>query len=439
LKRYWETGKTVLIFLLIASAVFLAGKTGYFDEFIGSAPALSRISGWLDSLKSSAATPAPAGGELSFAEAAKPVYAVVTGIGGHHCGIKYDSAQLSAFYSDTSNILGEALGSSSSPQEISEDDWRDALSSAGIYFDYLNPLPLSALTRWLVGSEISHWDARHSARRICISGSDDGDVFLYYTDSEGGFYRSQTAVQYSSLAECMAKYLPNNTQYAFEFGEDFNNIDPYTLIMPGTGRVPMVGSSNPVYDRIPPDKILVGFEMNPNLASQYQEMGAVVYMMENCYLRLYDSGLAVYKATGETGERLKIKYSGGEPGLNELLEGARSFVLNLVGGTSGSAELYYTGHSFSSADGSVTFTFDYFVSGIPVRLMDSPHAAIIKISRDAITEARLCFRSFSSSGAFTPALPDLQAAVLAAGEGGEPVLEYFESGGGVLSPQWTSR
>jgi hypothetical protein len=438
LKRYWETGKTILIFVLIASAVFLAGKTGYFDEFVDSAPALSRISGWLSSIKNTSATPAPPSSEMSFAEAARPVYAVVTGIGGHHWGVKYDGAQLSTFYNDTSNILGESLGSSSPPQAITEGAWRAALTSAGIYFDYLNPIPLSALTRWLVGTDMNLWDAEHSARRICISGSDDGKgVFLYFMDSEGAFYRSQTAVQYSSLAECMAKYLPNNTQYAFEFGEDLN-IDPYALIMPGTGRVPLVSLSNPVHDKISPDEILFSFEMNPNLASPYHESGAVVYMMENCSLRLYDSGLAVYKSTGDTGDRLKIRYSGGEPRINELLEGARSFIFNLIGGTSGAAELYYTGHSISKLDGSVTLTFDYFVSGIPVRLMDSPHAATIRISEGVITEARLCFRTFSSAGVYTPALPDLQAAILAGEEGGEPVLEYFESGGD-LTPQWTSR
>ena len=34
----------------------------------------------------------------------------------------------------------------------------------------------------------------------------------------------------------------------------------------------------------------------------YHESGAVVYMMENCSLRLYDSGLAVYKSTIDTGD-----------------------------------------------------------------------------------------------------------------------------------------
>jgi len=438
LKRYWETGKTVLIFVLIASAVFLAGKTGYFDELIESAPALSRISGWFGSLRDTAATPAPPGGEISFAEAARPVYGVVTGIGGHHCGIKYDGAQLASFYSDTSNLLGEALGSSSLPQEISEETWRAALTSAGIYFDYLNPVPLSAMTRWLLGSDTSGWDYGHSVRRICISGSDDGSgVILYYMDSKGGFHRAQTAVTYSALADCMAKYLPNDAKFAFELGEEFYNVDPYAIILPGTGRVPAVSLSNPVYDKVSPDDILFGFGINPNLASLYHESGAVVYMTENCSLRIYDSGLIVYKATGDTGERLQIKGSGDKPRTVELLEGARAFASVLIGGTTGAAELYFTGLNYDS-DGGITLTFDYFVGGIPVRLKDCPHAAIIKITQGVITEARLCFRTFASTGANTPALPDLQAAVLAGKEGGEPVLEFFESGG-TLSPQWTLR
>lgn len=438
MKRFRETGKTVLIFVLIASAVFLAGKTGYFDEFIDSAPLLSRLPGWLTSLKSVSVTSAPHDREIDFAEAARPVYAVVTGIGGHHYGIKYDGEGLSAFYNDTANILGEALGSSSEPQAITEIAWRSAITSAGIYFDYLNPIPLSALTRWLLGADMTHRGAEHSARRICISGTEDRGVYLYYIGNNGLFYRSKTAVLYSSLASCMAKYLPNNSYYAFELGKDIKKVDPYTLILPDTGRVPSVCSSNPMSDKIEMRDILLGFEMNPQLTSQYYESGADVYISENCSLRIYASGLAIYKATGDTGDRLKISYLGYKPQVSELLEGARSFASALVGGTAGAAELYYTRHTYNR-DGSIILTFDYFFNGIKLRPSSSPHAAVIKITGDVITEARLCFRSFSSVSGYTPALPDLQAAVLIGEEGGEPVLEYHEDGDGALTPQWTLR
>lgn len=439
MKRFWESVKTALIFVLIASAIFLAGKTGYFDELIDSSPLLSRLPGWLMTLKSASVTPAPREREIDFAEAARPVYAVVTGIGGHHYGIKYDGAELSAFYNDTANILGEALGSSSEPQAITEIAWRSAITSAGIYFDYLNPIPLSALTRWLLGTDVTHRGAEHSARRICISGTEDRGVFLYYTGNDGTFYRSETAVLYPSLASCMSNYLPNSSHYAFELGNDLNNIDPYTLILPDTGRVPSVSSSNPMSDRIDMRDILLGFEMNPQLTSQYYESGAEVYISENCSLRIYASGLAVYKAAGDTGDRLRISYSGDEPQVSELLEGARSFAYSLIGGTTGAAELYYTGHTYNRSDGSITLTFDYFFNGILLRPSSSSHAASIKINGDVITETRLSFRFFSSVSGYTAALPDLQAAALIGEEGGEPVLEYHEDGTGALIPQWTLR
>jgi len=437
LKRFWETGKTVLIFVLIASSVFLADRTGYFDEFIDSTPALSSLSGWLASLKS---TPSPPSGdsEISMSEAARPLYAVVTGIGGHHYGIKYDSVQLSALYYTAANILGEALGSSSEPQAITEGAWRAAITSAGIYFDYLTPMPLSALTGWLLGADMSHGGAEHSARRICISGTADGGVYLYYIASDGAFYRSDTAVQYAYLAPFMTDYLPNNTHYAFELGENYRNIDPYALIMPGRGQFPSISLSNPTFDRAAKKELLVGFGMNPYITPYNESTGAVVYVADDCSLRLYPSAIAVYKTTGDTEDRLKIEYSGLEPGVNEMLEGARSFVLPLIGSSAGSAELYYTGYARNS-DGSYTFTFDYFVSSIPVRLSSSSHAAIIKITDGVITEAKLCFKTFSAGSGYAVALPDLQAALLADEEGGEPVLEFYETGTGILTTQWTSR
>lgn len=439
MKRFWETGKTVLIFALIASAVFLAGKTGYFDEFIDSAPVLSPFFGWMTSLKS-ASTPAPRDSEISLNEAARPVYAVVTGVGGHHYGIKYDGAQLSAFYSDTANILGEALGSSSRPLAITEGAWRSAITSAGIYFDYLSPIPLSALAGWLLGSDMNHTGAEHSVRRICISGSADRGVYLYYIASDGGFYRSETAVPYSSLAARMSDYLPNSAHYAFELGREYKNVDPYAIILPGTDSVPSASSSNPMFDKIDTRDILVGFEINPHLSSPYNEStGAVVYVADNCSLRLYPSGLAVYKATGDTGGRLKIDYSGGAPEISELLEGARAFVSPLIGSAAGAAELYYTGHTCDESDGGCVLTFDYFINGIPVRPSASSHAASVKISGGVITEARLCFRTFASVDGRTTNLPDLQAAALIGEEGGEPVLEYHETSDEVLTTKWTLR
>ena len=434
-RRLLEAGKTLLIILLLVSAVFFAGKTGLYKDIKDSLPFIEDVKHWLTGSSGSSNESG-----VAFKEASVPLYVAVTGLGGQHYGIKHDGKTLKYFYERTGSILGKALSSSLSPYAITEEVWRKALVSPGIFYDYANPVPIVTLSNWF-GANARVFNSGDKVRRICLSGTEKGGVLLYYfNETDSKYYRLDTSVPYSTLSAHMGD-IPNGAKFAFELSEineAYAKVDPYTLLLHTSSVASEVTTQNPFYGIISQANILSMFKVNLRLSFHYSESeNTEVFDEERYSLRLQASGVATYRSSRSPGNRLNLTYSGAAPSISEMLDSARSLAISTVGSSRGDAEVLFT--AFTEAENVYTFNFDYYVNGIAVHLPFGQHAATVKISGEYIIEANLVFRSFKISSGLQKTLPELQAAVLVKNDGGEPTLGYYDDGKGNLVAEWTEK
>ncbi len=425
----------MIIALLLFSAVFLAVKSELFDSLIVSVPSLSQIAGGFSTNRKMAAL---AESRTVISPAAVPVCAVVTSKYGDHCGIKYDGSALNAFYSRISSVFGDALTLSAKPEEVAEEEWKLALSSVGLFLDFDNPIPLSAIVK-SSGSKITDDRASDRVRRICIAAYQNR-VYLYFVnESEKTFYRSLTVIGQATLGAYLSEYLPNDARFAFELGESYKDVDPYTVLMKST-KVFSAAAANPFYGKITKEKILEQFGINSLLGSQYYESNdSFLFVTEQYTLRINSDGSVSYKVTGSASTSLlKIRSEGLAPSVYEVVESVRNLVLSTVGSVCGNAALQLTGFEYEPEGKSATLTFDYYVNGIPVKTSPYRNAATIKVVGSRITSAQFFFRSYTLLENLEKVMPERQAAVLVSAYK-EPVLFYMDEGKPGLEPSWTEK
>ncbi len=155
-----------------------------FTEFFYSIPAFSKAS---DNGDNAEINP---GASDQYQQAALPLTAAVKGSSELRYGVKYDSKQIEELYGNFRMELGEALGSASLPESVTEDVWRAALTGQGVYFDYETAIPLDMLSCWLGTTLIN--DNEGSAKKLILTGDGGVGVLLYYMDGEGKAWRCNT-------------------------------------------------------------------------------------------------------------------------------------------------------------------------------------------------------------------------------------------------------
>jgi len=177
--RRVEWAKTALIVLLVASALFLGWQTRLFNDMLRAMPIFGRATEFAVGL------PEPA------VAAARPLVIVITDEYGGRYGIRYDTARRNTVYNATSGILGEAIGSKSESVEISEAEWRKALSGPGVYFEYIRPVMLSVLDVWF-GARMQYYFEDVSLRRIFVAFGEDTNRLYFEDYYTGRFFGADT-------------------------------------------------------------------------------------------------------------------------------------------------------------------------------------------------------------------------------------------------------
>ena len=215
-----EWGKNALIVLLALSALYLLGRTQLYVD--GAASGGHLLSG-LKSIFSEEepVSPGQVLGDWSQGTLPRPVRMVVLTPQGS-AGIQYDNTVLDSLFLEFTNPLADALTSAGTPQQVSEEAFRTALSAQrpGIYLDFLGRVPLTNLTAWLSGGRAGNVELPHSIRRMLLTLSEDGRVLLYFIDENtGNCYVSETA---SDLAQRLERFVagvsPNGAAFAFQSG-----------------------------------------------------------------------------------------------------------------------------------------------------------------------------------------------------------------------------
>ena len=414
-----DYGKDALIVLLLISAVFLLLKAvlyqpqevlGGLGAFLGSEPS-GTITETGDSLVASAA--------------AKPCYVLVTTEDGSHYAAKYDGANKEKLLSQFSPYLGEALGSASSLERITESGWETVLGVSGVFFDYIYPQPLTAMASWL-GTELSGSAGEHMVRRLYLGGEKDV-LYLYYIDeSSMSVYRCATALSLSSFSAKIAELPMGSAHFAFEMGEEYENLDPYFILSDEECRLRAMSAANPFKDGYSANELLALFEMNSRTALPYPESdGSSVYVDSNKTLRIDSGGKLSFSVSEGVG--IAIHGSRGELRIQDCVTRVNSLVQSSIGASCGEATVGLVGISNTLDASNCTLYFGYFLDGLPVGLPGGAYAARAQISNGSVTRVDMYYRGYTPLGETLMPLPEKQVCAIAAERGGEPLLRYDDS------------
>jgi len=420
-KKAVEWVKTAIIVLLSASTLILAWRTGLFSAYINNIPFFGSVA---DLFRGTTKTTETGGMELK--EAARPLSIVITNEDGGRFGVKYDTDIRNAAYDRTSSIMGEALGSALTPEEISEDEWREALSGPGVFFEYLNPVNLSTLDGWL-GAPMPDSAQDVALRYVCIAFSEDKSR-VYYQDIERGlFFGADTASAAGKIQE-LDIYSENGAMFAFEAIVSNVESAPYMLIMPESDHPDIYAAAAGSAEELL-DIVINAMGHSEETNTTYPDSrGFLVCVGTQFNIKVDITGRVLYRRTDE----LPVSAEEQLPDSSEIIESARVIVTDTISRTCGNAEVFFESMEYD-ADGSCSVYFGYYIAGGRVFLHEDNHAARISFSPGRAPEIELIFRNFSLTDEYTRLLPERQALAAA---GGEFLLCYSDAGLEILQPSW---
>jgi len=413
-----ETIKTVLILLLTINGLFLAWQTGLFSDYYAAFPMVGNL---VQVFRGTTSLPEPDGTIIK--EAARPAVIVITDSNGERFGVRNDIDTLNSVYDRTITVLSEGLGSAFAASQITEDEWRAALSNPGVYFEYIVPVRLSVLGAWL-GTRVPDIFEDYEIRRLIISFEDKVNRIYFQVHSSGLYFSAETASATGKPQE-LNMYSPNGAMFAYETGF-VDSEAPYMLIMPGVYhpniRSLSVGSQDSLLD-----EALIIFGHYAEAAPRILSGDVLICVGTEFNISVFPDGRVVYRRTSDD----FADDAANSLSTIELIERARAITADSVGLTSGDASVQF--EAFEYDNGEFSVFFGYYIAGGRVYLNNDSFASTITFSSGEITFAELNFRNFTLTGEYSRLLPERQVFAAA---GGEFILSYFDTGPEVLLPSW---
>lgn len=362
----------------------------------------------------------------SLAEFASPLRVAVTNSFGR-------SGQGRSTTSDASALvllLGEALGTAGPASIVPETAFRELLDGECIYFDFTVSLPLSVLSA-LLGAEVSPSLASLSARRLILAAS-HSSVQLYFQDES--VYSCTTSVLGSALLSVLDSYQSSSASFAFELGEEYTSLDPYTLFTDELSGYHTLSASNPLADT---DTLLRQLQFNPHTNNRYVDSvdGTEVIIENDRTLRIYTDGTVTYQS-GDGDRSFPVSAVGETPTAVEAAAAARSLAESVL--SPGEASLCLRGIQQNS--GGWLVSFGYQADGVPILFSNETSAAELLIQNGSIVSFTLRFRSYSATDSPSVLLPVRQAAAIAQHRysGAELTVTYVDTGSDSVSAQWVA-
>jgi len=417
-RRAIELAKTVLILLLSLNALFLAWQTGLFNDVFAAFPVIGNVI----ELVRGTTSPVEVDG-ATIKEAARPMTIIITNEQGERFGVRNDTELRNFAYDRAISILGEALGSASSHSEVTEEQWREALSKSGVFFEYIKPVRLSVLDGWL-GANMPDALEDVKIRRIFVSFGEERSRIYYQEYINGLFFGADTAST-AGKAQELYMFLPNGAMFAFETGLRGSERAPYMLITSQVYHPDVRSVAAGTQEQLLEASLFVfGHFVAP---PSYFSGDVLVCRGATFNISVYLDGMVTYRRTDILTEDSEAQ----ELSLSEMIEQARMITADSIGEISGDAEILF--ESIEYFQGVYTVYFGYYIAGGRVYLNDDKYASVISFTSGIISEAELNFRNFTYSGYSTRLLPQRQALAAA---GGEFILSYSDTGPEILVPSW---
>ena len=415
-RDFWQN---VSIAVLTVSAVLLFAATQLYT--------LSGINGYLGFFSESSAQPQNDATDLSTPLTA-PLRIAVTGTYGRYGSVSL-STENQGDFTPLFTLLGDALRSVQTFSTCEESEFLNALNNTSVYYDFLNPLPLSFLAE-LVRVERTDTIA---TRQFILSKTAEG-VNLYLWDGTEQYLCGVTTLTMDDLSNAVSRYELGNASFALDFTETVSeqpHLSPCSLFL--NNEPTLTSLSAQTMSNV--DFVLNTLQFNPNTKSRYTESsGTEVIVEDGRSLRIHTDGRMIYQG-GDIA--LTVDSEHGQVTLPELISGSSALLNRLLSFYSNDAVLYLKDVQQDSS--TTTLTFDYQVDGVPVHFSNGDSAATITLSDTNITSLNLYFRQYLLSGSNTLLLPLRQAMAIATQEkSSELFIGYVDHGNSTVHAGWIS-
>ena len=399
--------QNILITLLALSAAVLFTQTQLYNL----------------NLATSEAPSGPAQSAAPAAELAAPVRTAVTGDYGRCGGLTCTTGD-PVFADPLGRRLLEALGSARDYAPCSRGDFLRALRGPSLYYDFLEPLPLSVLAGLLGGGEDVSPREDLSARRLLIVPQEGGAV-LYLWDGGENCFRASTAVSSDSLEQVISRYELGDASFAMDGGGLERELNPCSLLPAQPPELPSFTLGDPLAGGT--DWFLSALGFNPRSRTRHTESSGTELIIDgDRTLRIRPDNTIHYQSGNEP--ILRVKAAGDLPTAREAALGAGSLLGSLLAPVSGELQPWL--QSLRRSGDVTALRFGYQLKGVPVRFQDGGFAAEITLTGSAVTALSLRFRQYNAAEEPSLLLPLPQAlAVAAASPGKELSIGYVERGG----------
>lgn len=374
-------------------------------------------------LTTSEAPSGPAQSAAPAAELAAPVRTAVTGDYGRCGGLTCTTGD-PVFADPLGRRLLEALGSARDYAPCSRGDFLRALRGPSLYYDFLEPLPLSVLAGLLGGGEDVSPREDLSACRLLIVPQEGGAV-LYLWDGGENCFRASTAVSSDSLEQVISRYELGDASFAMDGGGLERELDPCSLLPAQPPQLPSFTLGDPLAGGT--DWFLSALGFNPRSRTRHTESSGTELIIDgDRTLRIRPDNTIHYQSGNEP--ILRVKAAGDLPTAREAALGAGSLLSSLLAPVSGELQPWL--QSLRRSGDVTALRFGYQLKGVPVRFQDGGFAAEITLTGSAVTALSLRFRQYNAAEEPSLLLPLPQAlAVAAASPGKELSIGYVERGG----------
>ncbi len=399
--------QNILITLLALSAAVLFTQTQLYNL----------------NLTTSEAPSGPAQSAAPVADLAAPVRTAVTGDYGRCGGLTCTTGD-PVFADPLGRRLLEALGSARDYAPCSRGDFLRALRGPSLYYDFLEPLPLSVLAGLLGGGEDVSPREDLSARRLLIVPQEGGAV-LYLWDGGENCFRASTAVSSDSLEQVISRYELGDASFAMDGGGLERELDPCSLLPAQPPELPSFTLGDPLAGGT--DWLLSALGFNPRSRTRHTESSGTELIIDgDRTLRIRPDNTIHYQSGNEP--ILRVKAAEDLPTAREAALGAGSLLGSLLAPVSGELQPWL--QSLRRSGDVTALRFGYQLKGVPVRFQDGGFAAEITLTGSAVTALSLRFRQYNAAEEPSLLLPLPQAlAVAAASPGKELSIGYVERGG----------
>lgn len=412
-----NTVQNLLIIVLSCSAFFLFMKTA--GVFSSKNVSLQEIfSGNADTLDQNVNL-------TKLTDISAPVHITVTGVYGRYGNLSFTTTDEN--FSSLGALLREALGSAGTFASCTESQFRSALGTTGVYYDFCADLPLSILGG-MVGTKTQ--EISRSARRVLLS-SENGGVKLYLAGGNS-FCCCTTRVPKADLTRIINSYQLGNASFAFELASA-SKLAPYSLLLTGEQpSYPKLNASNPLKDTT--SGLLTAFGFNPRTKSRYPESGGTQVIVDgNRTLRIQTDGTVLYQG----GDNASLKISTGKkPSEQKIVLGCYELLSSALG--IGENDAFLCLQDIQQNGKKQVLQFNYQMNGTLILRSSGAPAVKIVLSGTTVSSISLYARQYTISSNKSSLILPLKQALAIAGKhaGAELSIGYSDAGDASIPAGW---